>query len=252
MSRRNPSSRSASSPTVEEKVCISFPSCSTPRRGLTRSNRHLKPIFLAKDLYQVLKPTKLALGMLPTPLNAVSNITHSAIASQDSSRVTTTFKAHCTGHCTVEDFNENFCESRGKNFALFLFMFDAQERPFKIKSPFETYIHRKDLYQVLKPISIGTWDDTDIAKRRGKHHPFCPISSQDSSGVTTTFSAYCTVHCAARYFNVIFCESRCKVGTIPYHIIYVHDITCKSTPSWNWPWPGPRGIGDVVHCTTKL
>ena len=58
MSRRNTSSRGASSPKVEEKVCISFPSCSTPKRGLTRSNRYLKPISLAKDLYQVLKPTK--------------------------------------------------------------------------------------------------------------------------------------------------------------------------------------------------
>ena len=58
MSPRNPSSRSASSPKVEEKVCISFSSCSTPRRGLTRSSRHLKPISLAKGLYQVLKPKK--------------------------------------------------------------------------------------------------------------------------------------------------------------------------------------------------
>ena len=57
MSRRNPSSRSAS-PKVEEKVCISFSSCSTPRRGLFRSSRHLKPISLAKGLYQVLKLKK--------------------------------------------------------------------------------------------------------------------------------------------------------------------------------------------------
>ena len=40
---------------------------------------------------------------------SVSNIIHSAIASQDSSRVTTltTFSAHCTVHCIVGDFNVN-------------------------------------------------------------------------------------------------------------------------------------------------
>ena len=37
-------------------------------------------------------------GMPMTSLNAGSNITHSAIAFQDSSRVTTTFNAHCTVH----------------------------------------------------------------------------------------------------------------------------------------------------------
>ena len=45
------------------------------------------------------------------------------------------------------------------------------------------------------------------------------IASQDSSRVTTTFSAHCTVHSAARNFNVKFCESRCKVGTIPYRTV---------------------------------
>ena len=66
---------------------------------------------LAKDLYQVLKPKKLALGMPVTSLNAASNITHSAIASQDSSRVTTTFHAHCTVHCAVGDFNVIFAKN---------------------------------------------------------------------------------------------------------------------------------------------
>ena len=115
MSRRNPSSRSASSPKVDEKVCIPFSSCSTPRKGLSRSSRHLKPIFLAKDLHQVLKPKKLALGMPPKSLNAASNITQSTIAFQDSSRMTTTFNAHCTGHCTVEDFNVNFANHDAKS-----------------------------------------------------------------------------------------------------------------------------------------
>ena len=56
MSRRNPSGRSASSPKVEEKILLFFPSCSTSRRSLSRSSRHLKPIYLAKHLHQVLKP----------------------------------------------------------------------------------------------------------------------------------------------------------------------------------------------------
>ena len=107
MSRRNLSSRSASSPKVEEKVCLSFSSCSTPGKGPYSSSHHLKPISLAKN-YQVLKPKKLALGMPPTLLNAASNITHSAIADQDSSRVTTTFNVHCTVQCAVGDFNVNF------------------------------------------------------------------------------------------------------------------------------------------------
>ena len=58
MSRRNPSSRSASSPVVEEKTFLFFSSCSMPRRSLSRSSRHWKPIYryLAKDVHQVLKP----------------------------------------------------------------------------------------------------------------------------------------------------------------------------------------------------
>ena len=47
----------------------------------------------------------LALGIPPPSLNAASNITHSASASQDSSRKLTIFNAHCTVHCAVEDFN---------------------------------------------------------------------------------------------------------------------------------------------------
>ena len=110
MSRRNPSSTSASSQNIEGKVCISFSLCLMPWKGLSRSSRPLKPISLAKDLHQVLKPKNMALRMPPTLLNSASNITYSAIASQDSSRVTTTFNinAHCTVHCAVGDFNVIF------------------------------------------------------------------------------------------------------------------------------------------------
>ena len=105
MSRQNPSSRSASSPKLEGKVCISFSLCSMPWKGLSRSSRPSKPIYLAKDVHQVLKPKIIALRMPQISLNAASNITYSAIASQDSSRVTMTFNAHCTVHCAVGDFN---------------------------------------------------------------------------------------------------------------------------------------------------
>ena len=115
MSQRNPSSGSASSPNVEEKTLLFFSLCWTPRKGLYRSSRHLKPIFLAKNLHQVLKPKKMALGRSPMSLNAASNITHSAIASQDSSRVTTTFNVQCTVHCTVKDFNANFANHDAKS-----------------------------------------------------------------------------------------------------------------------------------------
>ena len=115
MSRRNPSSRSASSPKAEEKISLFFTSCSTPEKRLYNSSQHSKPISFAKDLHRVLKPKKLALGMPPTSLNAASNITHSAITSKDSSRVTTTFSVHCTVHCVVGDFNVNFANHDAKS-----------------------------------------------------------------------------------------------------------------------------------------
>ena len=58
---------------------------------------------------------KLALGMPLTSLNAASNITHDAIASQDFSGVTMTFNAHCTAHCTVEDVKVNFANLDAKS-----------------------------------------------------------------------------------------------------------------------------------------
>ena len=101
MSRRNPSSRSASSQKVEEKVCSSFSSCLTSRKALYGPSRYLKPISMGSDLHQVLKPKKkLALERPPVSHNAASKITHSTIASQYSSRVATTFNAHalCRRH----------------------------------------------------------------------------------------------------------------------------------------------------------
>ena len=62
----------------------------------------------------MLKPKKLALERSQELLNAASNITHSAIADQESSRVATNFNVHCTVHCTVEDLNVKRSESQRK------------------------------------------------------------------------------------------------------------------------------------------
>ena len=93
-----------------------YSSCWTPRKSIYRSSRHLKPISLAKKLHQVLKPKKRGAVRSLISLNAASNITHSAIASQGSSRVTTTFNAHCILYSTLYcgRFQRRFCESRRK------------------------------------------------------------------------------------------------------------------------------------------
>ena len=135
MSRRSPSSGSASSPKVEEKTLLFFSSCSTPRTGICRSNRHLKPISVAKHVHQVLKPKK-----------------------------------------------------------------------------------------------IGTWDATEFAKLRFEHNPFrhCPsrffTSDDDLQG-----ALYSTLYSGR--FQRKFCESRCKVGTIPYHTVRMISRACRSATS---------------------
>ena len=147
MSRRNPSSRSAS-PKLEEKVGISFSSCSAPRRGLSRSSRHLKSISLAKDLHQALKPKKL-----------------------------------------------------------------------------------------------GTWDATDIATRRVKHHSFRHCLSRFLTSDDLQCALYRTLY--NRRFQRNFCDSRIKIGTIPYRTVRM--ISCaggQRTGSWNCARLGPE-------CTTK-
>ena len=117
LSPRNPSNRSASYQKVEEKVCFSLSSCSTPKKGLSRPYQHLKPIIFGlrftSSAETEKKKKKMVLERPPVSHNAVSNITHSAIADQDSSRLATTFNAHCTVPCTLEDLNIKFCASCG-------------------------------------------------------------------------------------------------------------------------------------------
>ena len=101
MSRRNPSSRSASSPKVEEKLCSFSPYGGRPEEA-SIDQVAIKSLYHAPKIYIKCWNRKiLALRMPPISLNTASNITHSAIASQDSSRVTTTFDSVCIVEYTV-------------------------------------------------------------------------------------------------------------------------------------------------------
>ena len=72
------SSRSASSPKVEEKTLLLFSSSSMTRRDFSISIRHLKPISLAEDLRKALKPKKIgtlnANGITKHPIKHASLI----------------------------------------------------------------------------------------------------------------------------------------------------------------------------------
>ena len=57
----------------------------------------------------------LALGMPPILLNTASNITHSAISSEDYSQVTTTFSTYCTVYFAAGDFNVNCANHDAKS-----------------------------------------------------------------------------------------------------------------------------------------
>ena len=114
MSHRNPSSRSSSSPNVEEKTLLFFSLCWTPRKGLYRSSRHLKPISLARDLNQMLKPKKSAAWEVTNI--AKRRVKHhplrhclSRIFMSDDVLQCALYSALCSGR-----FQRVFCESRRK------------------------------------------------------------------------------------------------------------------------------------------
>ena len=62
----------------------------------------------------MLKPKKMSLKRSQVSHNAALNITHSAITSQDSSRVATTFNAHCTSTLHSGRSKRKMCTSRCK------------------------------------------------------------------------------------------------------------------------------------------
>ena len=92
----------------------------------------------------------------------------------------------------------------------------------------------KDLHQVLKPKKIGTWDTTDIAKRRIKHHPFRHCLSRFFRSDDNLQCAWYSTLYGGR-FQRKFCESRCKVGTGPYCTMHmISRAGPQPTGSWDW------------------
>ena len=91
-----------------------------------------------------------------------------------------------------------------RNFALFLFMFDAQEKPFQIKSTFETYIPRKRFTSSAETETILALGMPPTSLNTESNIMHSATASQDSSWVMTTFNAHCTAHCAVGDFCVYF------------------------------------------------
>ena len=114
MSQSNPSCRSASSPKAEESTLLFFSSCSMPRKGLFRSSRHLKPISLAKDVHQVLKPKKI--GIWDTTDIAKRRIKHHPFRHCISRFFRSDDDLQCTLYSTLYRgrLQRKFCESRRK------------------------------------------------------------------------------------------------------------------------------------------
>ena len=123
-----------------------------------------------------------------------------------------------------------------KNFALFLLMLDAQKRPLLIMSPFESYIRCQKFTSTAETEKNGTWEVTDIAKRRVKHHPFHHCRSRffrDDDDLQCAL--YSTLYSGR--FQRKFCESRRKVGTIPYRTVrMISSAGPQRSGSWNCDW----------------
>ena len=139
-----------------------------------------------------------------------------------------------------------FSKSEGKNFALFRIMFNAQKRPLQIKSAFETYINCQRFTSRAETEKKLALDRTQVSHNVASNITNSAIAFQDSSWLTTTFSAHCTVHCAVEDFNVIFAiiTPQSRFDTVPRTVLsvghhaqcYLQDIMCRSTKSWNCVW----------------
>ena len=114
MSRRNPASRSASSPKVEDETLLFFSWCWTPRKDLYRSSRHLKPISLTKNVHQVLKPKKI--GTWEVTDIAKRRAKHQPFRHCISRFFTSDDDLQCALYSTLYSgrFHRKFCESRRK------------------------------------------------------------------------------------------------------------------------------------------
>ena len=95
------------------KTLLSFSSCFTTRKGLYRQGRHLKPISLGQDLHQLTKQKNTRQRPLaffcitPRRVSLIPPLSIN-ILYEYSSGHSLTFNAHCTAHCTVENFNVKF------------------------------------------------------------------------------------------------------------------------------------------------
>ena len=94
----------------------------------------------------------------------------------------------------------------------------------------------KDLHQVLKLEKNGTWEANDIAKRCVKHHPFRHCLSRFFTNGDDLQCALDRTLYSGRLQRK-FCESRRKVGTIPYRTVcMISRAGAQRTGSWNCNW----------------
>ena len=115
-------------------------------------------------------------------------------------------------------------------------MLDTQKSPLLIMSPFETYIRRQKFTPTAETEEIGTWEVTDIAKRRVKHQPVRHCRSRFFRDDDDLYCAlYRTLH--SERCQRKFCESRRKVGTIPYRTVCrISRVGAQRTGSWKCDW----------------
>ena len=114
MSRGNPSSRSASSPKLEEKNFAFLLLMFDAQKIQCRSSRLLKPISLAKYSHQGLKPKKI--GTSEVTDIAKCRVKHHPFRHCLSRFFTSDDDLQCPLYSTlcIEGFQRKFCESRRK------------------------------------------------------------------------------------------------------------------------------------------
>ena len=94
----------------------------------------------------------------------------------------------------------------------------------------------KNLNQVLKPKNIDTWEVTDIAKRRVKHHPFRHCLSRFFTSDDNLQCALPSTLYSGR-FQPKFSESRRKVCAMPYRAVrMISHAGAQRIISWNCDW----------------
>ena len=91
-------------------------------------------------------------------------------------------------------------------------------------------------HQVLKSKRTGTWEVTDIAKCRVKHHPFRHCISRFFTSDDNLQCALYSTLCSEEFQREV-CESRRKVGTTSYcTVLMISRAGAQCTGSWNCDW----------------